>query len=167
MALDEAPGRPMTMLAITEVLPPGHDEAWPLKNSLSLRAGPGSVPHARHYVSGTLFNWNFSGQLLSDAEVVTSELVTNAIQACQADRTTRLCRVRPITLFVRSNFASAVIEIADLLHEPPQPIEQAQVDTEGGRGLLLVELFSASWGWYTTDAGKSVWASFVRYEPTD
>jgi len=100
--------------------------------------------------------------MLSDAEIVTSELVTNAIQACQADRTTQLCRVRPITLFIRSNFVSAVIEIADPLHEPPQPLEQAQVDAEGGRGLLLVELFSASWGWYATDDGKRVWATLVR-----
>jgi len=90
-------------------------------NAGPLRAGPGSVPHARHYVSGTLFNWNFSGQLLNDAEIVTSELVTNAVQACQADRTTRLCRVRPITLFVRSNFASAVIEIADP-HRSGEPV---------------------------------------------
>ena len=152
----------MTMLVTATSLPPGHSETWPLTHTLSLRAGPGSVPHARHYVSGTLVNWNFSGQMLSDAEIVTSELVTNAIQACQADRTTQLCPVRPITLFIRSNFVSAVIEIADPLHEPPQPLEQAQVDAEGGRGLLLVELFSASWGWYATDDGKRVWATLVR-----
>jgi hypothetical protein len=59
--------------------------------------------------------------------------------------------------------ARAVIEVDDPLAQPPQVREDAKVDDEGGRGLVLVELFSHSWGYYTTAIGKCVWASFTRY----
>jgi anti-sigma regulatory factor (Ser/Thr protein kinase) len=159
------------MLALTTSLPPGHTETWPLRNSLSLRGAPGAVPHARRFASGTIENWSFRGQILDDVKIVTSELVTNAVQACQGDRTVRLCRVRPITLQIRSNFAAIVIEVADPLSQPPKLPEESQElraripesRPEHGWGLGLVSLFSSSWGFYMTDDGKSVWASFTRY----
>ena len=42
----------------------------------------------------------------------------------------------------------------------PQRINSAG-DTEGGRGLLLVEALSDSWGWYATGkhaTSRTVWA---------
>jgi hypothetical protein len=154
----------VAMLAAAEVKPPGHAESWPLTSMLGLRATPGTVPHARHFVANTLRRWNFTGQVIDDAEIVTSELVTNAVQACQANRMIRLRIAEPIVLSLRSNFASAVIEVDDPLSQLPQINQDAQVDTEGGRGLVLVELFSQSWGYYMTAIGKCVWASFVKYE---
>ena len=90
-----------------------------------------------------------------------AELVTNAYQACQADRTIRLCRVQPITLAIRSNFATVVTEVADPIADPPTLREQGE--DEAGRGLALVEFFADCWGYYKTEDGKSVWASFTRY----
>jgi hypothetical protein len=37
-------------------------------------------------------------------------------------------------------------------------------DAEGGRGLLVVEALSASWGYVRTVDGKVVWAT-VRVRP--
>jgi anti-sigma regulatory factor (Ser/Thr protein kinase) len=143
------------MLVSTTSLPPGHSETWPLNHSLSLRAVPGAIPHARH--------WNFAGQFIDDVEIATSELITNAVQACQRDRTTRLCRVRPITLDIRSNFGAVVIEVADPLTDAPQIRADDDARISGGWGLVFVEVFAESWGYYRTDDGKIVWASFTRY----
>jgi len=156
------------MLTSTTSLPPGHTETWQLNHELSLRNAPGSVPHSRHYVTGTLENWNFRGQILDDAKIVTSGLVTNAYRACQRDRTVRLCQVRPMTLVVRSNFTAIVVEVHDPTDELPQ-LRDPQFPADGillpggGWGLKLVSLLTESWGFYRTDGGKAVWASFTRY----
>jgi len=100
--------------------------------------------------------------MIDDVEVVTSELVTNAVQACLRSG---LLSVRPVTLTIRSNFGSVVVEVTDPVAEPPQPRGQVlgDDDAEAGRGLNLVAFFSTSWGYYTITAGKSVWAFFQRY----
>ncbi len=152
----------MLTAATSETLPPGRDGSWPLTGTLDLRAAPDAVPRGRHFAGNALHRWNFPGQMIDDVEVVTSELVTNAVQACLRSG---LLSVRPVTLTIRSNFGSVVVEVTDPVAEPPQPRGQVlgDDDAEAGRGLNLVAFFSTSWGYYTITAGKSVWAFFQRY----
>jgi hypothetical protein len=80
-------------------------------------------------------------------------------------RSTRLCRVEPLTLTVRSNFGFVVIEVADPITDPPtlrEPVLDGDL-MAGGWGLRLVGLLTDSWGYYPSWNGKTVWACFSRY----
>ena len=47
--------------------------------------------------------------------------------------------------------------------EDPMPcmVERSEERPERGRGLAITRAVADSWGWYSTDAGKVVWARFV------
>ncbi|MGI8451724.1 MAG: ATP-binding protein [Streptosporangiaceae bacterium] len=96
------------------------------------------------------------GELADDAELIVSELATNALTASQS-----LPETRPFTLCLRSDYTRLIIEVWD--HSPHDPRSAlAGGDVEGGRGLLVVEALSARWGsqrtGYTT---KVVWAELT------
>ena len=161
-----------TMLAaatLPQVLPPGHNESWPLNNVMHLRATPRGVSSGRHFVALILRRWNFPEQFVTDAEIVTSELVTNAVQACMGSPVIRRCVVQPVTLAIRSNFGYAVVEVGDPVPEPPKPREHDldEDHTEGGYGLHLIAFFSESWGYYASGGRKYVWACFKRLNTTE
>jgi anti-sigma regulatory factor (Ser/Thr protein kinase) len=129
------------------------DQAWPLHSHLDLAALTGAVPHARHHARRVLAGWNL-GALGEPAELVVSELVTNAIRACQAAGAHRQVQLR-----LASDGARVLIEVQDGCPQPPVPAG-ATADDESRRGLCLVEAMSAAWDWYPHPAsgGKVVWA---------
>jgi anti-sigma regulatory factor (Ser/Thr protein kinase) len=134
------------------------EQPW-VVNSLTLAATPTAVPLARALVRLSLNRWGFRG-LVDDAELVVSELTTNAVQASSTDLA--LIRVR-IGLFA----ATTRIEIWDRAEGKPQPRPMDEA-AEGGRGLLLVEALSNEWGWYAREGrfGKVVWAELMLpHEP--
>lgn len=157
-----------TATTLPQTLPPGHNESWPLMNRMHLHATPRGVSSGRHFVALVLRRWNFPESLVADTEIVTTELVTNAVQACTRSLVIRRCVVQPVTLLIRSNFGQAVVEIGDPIHQPPQPCEHSldADDAEGGRGLHLVAFFSQSWGYYAAGGRKYVWACFTRLDTT-
>jgi anti-sigma regulatory factor (Ser/Thr protein kinase) len=81
-----------------------------------------------------------------------SELVTNAV-AASADP---LC---PVRVWLTSDGKCVAILVSDSNPQPPIRVD-AGLETEGGRGLLLVDVVSAKWGWYPVPGGqgKVVWA---------
>ncbi len=91
--------------------------------------------------------WDLTG-LSESALLVTSELVTNAIIACQS---------APVRLWLVSDGRRVVISVADASPDPPVPMNPDGA-TEGGRGLMMVQAVSARWGWYALPQGKIVWA---------
>lgn len=86
--------------------------------------------------------------VVDEAELLVSELVTNAIQH----------GAPPIELLIRCAGDDA-LEICVRDSDPAVPVPRgAQDDAEGGRGLLLVDLVSDRWGTETDpDDGKTVW----------
>ncbi|MCK7626101.1 SpoIIE family protein phosphatase [Streptomyces sp. RS10V-4] len=110
-----------------------------------------SVATARAFVRDTLQGWGHS-DIVDDAVVLTSELVTNAVvhAGTAAD-----------VLCLRTE-GGVRISVADRYPEREIPLQntgQAMVhpDREGGRGLLLCGALAARWGVeYTTDR-KRVW----------
>src|SRR5262249_47915468 len=94
------------------------------------------------------------GALGEPAELVVSELVTNAIQACKAAGARRQVRLRLV-----SDRARVLIEVQDGSPQPPVPVD-ATAEDESGHGLRMVEAMSAAWDWYPHRAsgGKVVWA---------
>ena len=128
-------------------------QTWPLRSHLELAALPGAVPRARRHARRVLTDWDL-GELGEPAELVVSELVTNAIRACPAARAHRRVRLR-----LASDRARVLIEVQDGSPQPPEPTD-ATAEDEGGRGLRLVEAMGAAWDWYPHRAsgGKVVWA---------
>jgi anti-sigma regulatory factor (Ser/Thr protein kinase) len=129
------------------------EQAWPLHSRLRLAALPSAVPRARHYTRRVLADWHL-GALGEPAELIVSELVTNAIRACPACGARRQVRLR-----LASDHARVLIEVQDGSPQPPEPADATPED-ESGHGLCLVEAMSAAWDWYPHRAsgGKVVWA---------
>ncbi|MFF6999608.1 SpoIIE family protein phosphatase [Streptomyces sp. NPDC008313] len=110
-----------------------------------------SVATARSFVRDTLQGWGCA-DIVDDAVVLTSELVTNAVvhAGTAADVT---C--------LRTDYGVR-IEVADRYPEREVPLQGASVDMgspdrEGGRGLQLCAALARRWGVEYTPAHKQVW----------
>jgi hypothetical protein len=90
-------------------------------------------------------------ELAADAEVVVTELVTNAV----------LHGSPPILLRVRGGRDRLRIEVSDCGRSVPLRIQRAN---EGmtGRGLSVVESLATAWGVQQSGTGKLVWAELGR-----
>jgi PAS domain S-box-containing protein len=110
-----------------------------------------SVATARSFVRDTLQGWGFA-DIVDDAVVLTSELVTNAVvhAGTAAD-----------VLCLRSD-DGVRIEVADRYPEREIPLQTTPVsmgspDREGGRGLQLCAALAGRWGVEYTPTHKQVW----------
>jgi anti-sigma regulatory factor (Ser/Thr protein kinase) len=84
-----------------------------------------------------------------DAEVVVSELVSNAVAHASGQIHLELASwdaAMRITVFDQNPDAAGVL------------VQQADTGTGAGRGLCLVDALSSRWGVTGHDDGKSVWA---------
>ena len=129
-------------------------ERWPLRNFIELGALPGAVPCARLHTRQVLWEWNQTG-LIEAAELILSELITNAITATQS-----IDSADSVQLWLLSDNHRTQILVCDASPNPPRRIG-TDGDAEAGRGLLLVETLSSEWGWYATGrrrTAKVVWA---------
>jgi anti-sigma regulatory factor (Ser/Thr protein kinase) len=123
--------------------------AWPPQTSLELLALPTAVPCARGHVRAVAREWGLA-DLAGTAELLTSELVTNAVRASATTSDT-------VRLWVTFDQASILIHVWD--SSDSMPIRQdVRPDQESGRGLLLVQALASGWGTYRESGGKVVWA---------
>lgn len=139
--------------------PQGNDitDRWPLRSFLELGALPSAVPCARLHTRHLLWEWGLHTALGDSAELLVSEIVTNAIQIAQADMDNA-----PVRLWLLADRARLLILVWDASPLPPVRVTSGG-HAETGRGLLLVETISARWGWqFLPDkGGKVVWALTV------
>jgi len=103
------------------------------------------VAEARAFVATTLRRWGLEA-LVVDAELLTSELVTNAVIHARSD----------VTVSVAVSDGIAEIGVTDVSPEPPTP-RWAASGAEGGRGLRLVDRLASDWGVAYLETGKQVW----------
>lgn len=96
----------------------------------------------RHILSG----WEVPSDTIGAAELVTSELVTNALQAA-TERTTRRIYVPHISLTLWHIKDLVVVEVTDDNEEPPT-MKAADSESQDGRGLLIVDALSLEWSYY-------------------
>lgn len=92
--------------------------------------------------------------LSESTELVVSELVTNGVRVSSAESP-----LSPVRLGLLSEGARVLVLVWDASLQPPVQMT-ADGDSENGRGLMLVEAFSARWHWYypARAGGKVVWA---------
>jgi anti-sigma regulatory factor (Ser/Thr protein kinase) len=105
--------------------------------------------------------------LAATTELLTSELVTNAVHAMAGQEEPPTVGLRLSTDYVR-----VLIEVWD---GDPQPLaprypgtdEAPAPDAEGGRGLFLVAALSARWNCYRTQdpEGKVIWCEIEDERP--
>lgn len=110
-----------------------------------------SVAAARGFVRDTLHGWGFA-DIVDDAVVLTSELVTNAVVHAGT---------RAEVLCLRAD-GGVRVEVADryperelLQHPGERPY--ADPDRENGRGLMLCAALATRWGVEYTATHKHVW----------
>jgi anti-sigma regulatory factor (Ser/Thr protein kinase) len=114
--------------------------------SMSLRSEPASVRLARRLVDRWLGGLATS-QFGEDVQLVTSELVTNAV------RHSSLCGLR-----LSRDGDCVVLEVDDDGHGAPKMIEQLSPTAASGRGLVIVDRLVSRWGWRPLPGGgKRVW----------
>jgi anti-sigma regulatory factor (Ser/Thr protein kinase) len=121
----------------------------PQTNTLSIGATPSAVRCARILTAGTLTNWEMT-DLVEDATLVVSELVTNAVNASTD--------CDDVAVWLWTDGESVLIEVRDSAPGIPLLVE-ATPDEDCGRGLLLVAALSKDRGAVPAGAGKVVWAS--------
>ncbi|MFK4227406.1 SpoIIE family protein phosphatase [Streptomyces sp. NPDC019890] len=110
-----------------------------------------SVATARAFVRDTLQGWGYS-DVVDDAVVLTSELVTNAV--IHAGTTADVLCLRTED--------GVRVEVADRYPEREIPIQGTgrslgNLDRENGRGLLLCAALASRWGVDYTPTHKLVW----------
>ncbi|GAA1945569.1 SpoIIE family protein phosphatase [Kitasatospora viridis] len=112
--------------------------------TLSLRGDRALVGHARRFTRRVLAGWGLDA-LADQAELLTSELITNALVHAGAPTQLRLFRHQVLT-----------IEVSDVDGQAPK-LRRPLEDDEGGRGMHLVNELAHRWGSRGTKEGKVVW----------
>lgn len=134
---------------------------WPLQTRLELAALPTAPACARGHVRSVAMEWGLE-ELADTAELLCSELMTNAIQASEHLRIKADLTVVPVVqLWLVSDQISMVIHVWDGNDEMPVR-QDASLDQESGRGLMLVESLSKKWGSYRKADGKVVWVLITQ-----
>nr|WP_246497200.1 ATP-binding protein [Sphaerisporangium rubeum] len=113
-----------------------------------------SVPVARSWVRGVLVT-RVGGPALDDVLLLLSEVVTNAV-AYSASGSTEGGRV---TVRVAVSSRLVHVEVTDAGSATSAPVARVvEADSEGGRGLWLVNMIATAWGSHCDDeAGRTVW----------
>ncbi|MET8099570.1 ATP-binding protein [Streptomyces sp. NPDC005236] len=124
------------------------EASWPLSRELT------SARRARRLVTAQLDEWDLE-ELAETAELLVSELVTNA-----------LCHTRgPLRLNLCLRADRLVCEVEDT--ETVCPVRrEADADAEDGRGTELLDLLAESWGSTCTPTGKTMWFEVPTRTPS-
>jgi hypothetical protein len=119
-------------------------DSWPLRSSLELGALSSAVPCACLHVKHVLWDWGLNS-LAESAAIITSELVTNAVDATgQPGQTVSVNLAGTGT----GTGTRVLIEVRDADPQPPGPM-------------------STRWDWYPTQdpPGKVVWCELATDLP--
>ncbi|MGW7366468.1 SpoIIE family protein phosphatase, partial [Streptomyces sp. NPDC054841] len=114
---------------------------------------PAAVAPVRTACVRRLAEWGL-GEIAFAAELVLSELITNAIRYGSEPITLRLLRDRAL-----------ICEVSDGSSTSPR-LRRAKVTDEGGRGLFLVAQFAERWGTRYIPTGKVIWAELSLHDGT-
>lgn len=122
----------------------------PWRMSRTFPGSPVAITEARRFVTALLSAW----PVTEDAELIVSELATNAIRHSASGQFGGC-----FTVAVHANHSRIWLGILDQGGQrAPHPLPP-QSDEEGGRGLALVAALAASWGVTGDEQGRIVWAT--------
>ncbi|MFC9455018.1 ATP-binding protein [Streptomyces sp. NPDC058430] len=113
--------------------------SWPLSRDLT------SVARARRLVIAQLGHWDLE-EPADTAELLVSEVVTNALRHTRG----------PLRLNLQVRGSRLRCEVEDTAAGGPLR-RFVDVDSEGGRGIELLDLLAEAWGTTDTATGKTIW----------
>nr|WP_225839974.1 SpoIIE family protein phosphatase/ATP-binding protein [Streptomyces sp. NK08204] len=113
---------------------------------------PAAVAPVRTACTRRLTEWGLADVAFT-AELVVSELITNAIRYGSEPIAVRLLR----TGTASGPAGTLIVEVSDGSSTSPR-LRRAKVTDEGGRGLFLVARLTERWGTRYTTTGKVIWA---------
>ncbi|MFD5201629.1 ATP-binding protein [Streptomyces sp. NPDC058375] len=116
-----------------------------------------SVPRARALLRARLGEWRAGQEAVETAELVLSELVTNAVRVVVPGD-----RMIGVRIACRDRGAWLRLEVSDAGDGRPVVRWPGELET-GGRGLLIVDALALCWGVKQRSAGigKTIWAEVV------
>jgi len=103
---------------------------------------------ARRFVSSVLTLWQVSAEVVERAQLLASELVSNAFMYGHG----------PIRIMIERIGAAGAfrVEVCNTGHGHPS-VRHPAADEVSGRGLQIVEELSGAWGSVTNNGETSVW----------
>ncbi|MFJ6614000.1 ATP-binding protein [Streptomyces sp. NPDC091289] len=119
-------------------------------DSKRFRVRRDSVSAARRHVTTVLLDWKL-GELVDDAELITSELATNVISHAKGTGDY-------FELGLRRRNGVLILEVADSYQWLMPELRKPTDDETSGRGLLIVDALAERWGVRPRNPGKTVWA---------
>ena len=120
------------------------------RSTQAFEASPEAPRAARHFVADTLAGLGCANRVI-DAELVVSELVSNAVIHAQTD----------LTVVLDLAPGAIRIEVRDHNRTPPRPRSPSALSISG-RGLPLIDALTSAWGFNQFGEGKVVWAQIAR-----
>ena len=108
-----------------------------------------SVPAARAFLIQLLHGWDIADQIIDDASLLTTELMSNAVEHGSG--------VVDLEIAVQDGLLR--VGVHDGSVELPVKGEVINASLEGGRGIWLVHSIARDWGSDSSgeEAGKTVW----------
>jgi len=137
-----------------DLAPPDHDpvraEDGQVQAMVVFPRDIDAVGAARRWLAEFLDGHHRSAAQTQDAELVVSELVTNALRHGLGD------------VVVRSALDDDVLQVAVTDSGPELPeLQPVDPDRIGGVGLQIVDRLASKWGVAAFPGGKTVWAVLV------
>ena len=113
--------------------------------SLELTPDVTSPSRARAFTRQLLGEWHIASHITEDAELLVTELVTNAVVHAATPVTVEISRENRVLRFIVSDGARGSI-----------PLRVPVAEAVTGRGVYLLDRISDDWRVVETDEGKSV-----------
>jgi anti-sigma regulatory factor (Ser/Thr protein kinase) len=106
-----------------------------------------STPAARAFLSRLLEGWGLPDDVIGDASLMTTELISNAVRHGTG----------AVTLRVEVDHGTVQVRVHDEAAQLPVIDESVDPTSLGGRGLFIVQCVADEWGSDPEDPGKTVW----------
>jgi anti-sigma regulatory factor (Ser/Thr protein kinase) len=125
------------------------DARPPLDADAQLPHRVDSVPAARAFLTQLLHGWEVADDVIDDASLLTTELMSNAVEHGSG--------VVDLEIAVQDGLLH--IGVHDDSVELPTQHDAASTSLEGGRGIWLVQSIARDWGSDSSnrEPGKTVW----------
>src|SRR3712207_4756454 len=107
---------------------------------------PDSTPAARAFLSRLLDGWGVPDDVINDASLLATELLSNAVKHGSG------------LVTLRVEVEGGVVHVGVHDDAAGQPVvEDSDPTSLGGRGLFIVDCVADDWGSDPDDRGKTVW----------
>jgi anti-sigma regulatory factor (Ser/Thr protein kinase) len=127
----------------------GETTAPPLDADAHMPHRVDSVPAARAFLTQLLHGWDIADQVIDDASLLTTELMSNAVEHGSG--------IVDLEIAVQDGLLH--IGVHDGSVELPVKGDRTVASREGGRGIWLVQSIARDWGSDSSgeEPGKTVW----------